>query len=408
MEYLSEAHSKLLLAKEWLVKVDNDRSTPYLFKFYSSTVDLNCLIVITDTKHVWSEVLSSRQLARRWRDCNPQDVTEDLSHNDEESWRLKSLEFVTTLHSLGGVANLTFEQVKSNYSDLAFELRNDTFRWRWETFSVGPTMSAEILSKHLIMPLISATHLAFFSGDPIGSLPEDEVEKSVDRVGRVGRRAVDTHVKNTLSRPLVATTLRRMGAIFNFVPDPPRIVAEVQTPDLRPPFPPPRPSAAPELLLHPAALSPSAPQNLTAKSPSKAEKSAPWAPSKSPQADGSVTEEEPDEEDYTLASRKGKEVMTDRRGANARSCSPVPSVPSRSATPNHLVPLISRKGPKRCYGEPSSPVLQPPQKKSKQVPALEPLSDDSSKDGQKACAGQAKSSTRRGVKQPIKRGGKRF
>ncbi len=101
-------------------------------------------------------------------------------------------------------------------------------------------MSADILSKHLIMPLISATHLAFFSADPVSSLSEADVEKvvshlvltparplngssssqSADRIGRVARRAVDTHVKNTLSKPLVATTLRRMGAVFNFVPDP--------------------------------------------------------------------------------------------------------------------------------------------------------------------------------------------
>lgn len=30
MEYLSETHSKLLLSKEWLVKVDNEKSVPYL------------------------------------------------------------------------------------------------------------------------------------------------------------------------------------------------------------------------------------------------------------------------------------------------------------------------------------------------------------------------------------------
>lgn len=133
--------------------------------------------------------------------------------------------------------------------DLAFELRNDTFRWRWETFSVGPTMSADILSKHLIMPLISAAHLAFFSADPVSSLSEADVEKvashlvlsptgplngsplsqSADRIGRVARRAVDTHVKNTLSKPLVATTLRRMGAVFNFVPDP-RMLPTFPTP----------------------------------------------------------------------------------------------------------------------------------------------------------------------------------
>ncbi|KAI5980605.1 hypothetical protein EDD15DRAFT_884774 [Pisolithus albus] len=70
MEDFSEEHSKLLLSKEWLVKVDAQTSKPYLFKFYSSSVDLTCCFVITDTKKTWAEVLNSNQFARRWRECN--------------------------------------------------------------------------------------------------------------------------------------------------------------------------------------------------------------------------------------------------------------------------------------------------------------------------------------------------
>lgn len=44
-------------------------------------------------------------------------------------------------------------------------------------------------------------------------------DQAVDKIGRTARRAVDTHIKNTLSKPRLATTLRRMTAIFNFVPD---------------------------------------------------------------------------------------------------------------------------------------------------------------------------------------------
>ena len=69
---------KLLLTKEWLVKTDNESSTPYLLvrlthtylsiranlvqrhtrcqqKFYASTVDLTCCVLITDTKSAWGE-----------------------------------------------------------------------------------------------------------------------------------------------------------------------------------------------------------------------------------------------------------------------------------------------------------------------------------------------------------------
>lgn len=43
--------------------------------------------------------------------------------------------------------------------------------------------------------------------------------QAVDKVGRTARRTVDTHIKNVLSKPHIATTIRRMTAMFNFLPD---------------------------------------------------------------------------------------------------------------------------------------------------------------------------------------------
>lgn len=43
--------------------------------------------------------------------------------------------------------------------------------------------------------------------------------QAVDKVGRTARRTVDTHIKNAISKPRVATTLRRMTAMFNFISD---------------------------------------------------------------------------------------------------------------------------------------------------------------------------------------------
>ncbi|KAF8071710.1 hypothetical protein FPV67DRAFT_1560501 [Lyophyllum atratum] len=179
-------HSKSLLSKEWLVKTDNQTSTPYLFKFYSNTVDLSCCVLLTDTKSVWTEVLTSKQFARRWRDCN----------------------------------RASASIVESNFADLAFELEYETFKWRWETCFLGHKASAEVISKHLIFPLISLNHLAFSSPEAVTALSDADVEKARDfRHGRTARRSVDTHIKNALSKPRIASTLRRMTAMFNFIPD---------------------------------------------------------------------------------------------------------------------------------------------------------------------------------------------
>ncbi|KAI0330207.1 hypothetical protein GY45DRAFT_1323923 [Cubamyces sp. BRFM 1775] len=401
MEYLSEDHANLLHAKEWLVKVDNDTSTPYLLKFYASTVDLKCFVAITDTRSVWAETLSSHQVARRWRDCNPSATEGQGMQEEEDSWREKCIEFLAALHSLGGIAELTFELVKSNYSDLAFELRNDTFRWRWETFAVGPKLSADLLSKQLIMPLISVTHLSFSSADSVGKLSAADLEKSADRIGRIARRTVGTHVKNTLSKPVVATTLRRMDAVFNFVPDPPRIVADAQAPDLRPPSPPAPPRAVLEPPLR-RAVSPPALKGFLTGDDEKAKAAVPQAAPKRTQDDDSVTEEEPDEDDFPPLLGKGKDVARDQRSTRAKSSSPALSVPSKRATPDEPEPPPSRKSPSSPTR--SSSPLPPPKKTKKAVSS----SDDDSEDERKKYTAQAKSTARRGVKQPIKRGGRRF
>jgi hypothetical protein len=61
--------------------------------------------------------------------------------------------------------------------DFAFELECDAFKWRWETCFLGHKTSAEIVSKHLIMPLISVNYLAFSSADPVSELSESDLEK---------------------------------------------------------------------------------------------------------------------------------------------------------------------------------------------------------------------------------------
>ncbi|THH06544.1 hypothetical protein EW146_g9583 [Bondarzewia mesenterica] len=240
MEYFSEEHSKLLLSKEWLVKVDNEKSVPYLMKFYASPADLSCSIMITDTKIVWAEVLSSKQVSRRWHNCNesPTSAYSIYDAEQEQEWTEKIIVLLSDAHTLGGINELSFGVVESRYSDFAFELHSDEVKWRWETFLLGPTVSAEILSKHLILPLISTVHLAFTSADSVGELSESNLEKAVDKVGRTARRTLDTHLRNAIGRPRVATTLRRISALFDFSASLPAVLSDVENPDLKAPSPP--------------------------------------------------------------------------------------------------------------------------------------------------------------------------
>lgn len=90
--------------------------------------------MFTDTKSVWTEgkfeamsnrvgrVLSSsleitsQQIARRWRLCNPQAPSPFSNLEDEDEWRSSVLELLTKAHTLGGINELSFEVVESHYS----------------------------------------------------------------------------------------------------------------------------------------------------------------------------------------------------------------------------------------------------------------------------------------------------
>ncbi|GBE87802.1 hypothetical protein SCP_1200270 [Sparassis crispa] len=406
MEYLSEDHYKLLLNKEWLVRIDSEKSIPYLLKFYSSTVDQCCCIMITDTKGVWGEVLSSKQFARRWRDCNPQSSSMFITTEEEDEWRTSTLELVSSAHTLGGILDLSFDIVDSRYADFAFELGSDAFKWRWETYNVGPKVSADLISKHLIMPLISVTHLAFSSADTISELSEVNLEKAVDKVGRTARRTVDTHVKNAISRPRVATTLRRMTAIFNFLPELPSISSSVERPNL---LSPPQRSRAPSKPPQDRLLgSPVVPAHGTRPSarfpPGSQSPSSQNLPPKQAADDDSATEQSDDD---VPPPQKEKGKAKDLKVQNHILPS---ALASRSGSPTRVSsksqPTPDKSGSQeQAPGDGSSP--EPVSKRVKRAPVVSSSDEDSEAERRRRVV-QIKGGVQRGAKQPLKRGGRRF
>ncbi|KAH9063874.1 hypothetical protein EDB87DRAFT_1673248 [Lactarius vividus] len=224
------SHSDHLLSKEWLVKIDNENSIPYLMKVYSSFADQACVFMITDTKSVWVEVLSKQRLSRRWSTCNPNSAPNKLSGPEEDSWLDRALQYLEDVHSLGAMGDLAFSVTESRFSDLAVDLRGGGFNWRWETFSIGPKQSADVLSKHLILPLLSTAYLAFVSPDTISEISGNDLEKAVDRIGRTARRSVDTHIRNVFTQPRICTSLRRVSALFAFSSNPHSAAGSERTP----------------------------------------------------------------------------------------------------------------------------------------------------------------------------------
>ncbi|KAI6108223.1 hypothetical protein F5141DRAFT_1121658 [Pisolithus sp. B1] len=405
MEYFTEEHSKLLLSKEWLVKVDAQTSKPYLFKFYSSSVDLTCCFVITDTKTTWAEVLNSKQFARRWRECNDRISSPLLDDDAEEAWRTRNLEILSRAHTLGTVSELSFELVESKTADLTFELGCDTFKWRWDTIFVGHKTSADILSQHLIMPLISVNHLAFSTPNAVGDLGEDDLEKAIDKIGRTARRTVDTHIKNALSKPRLAMTLRRMTAVFNFISDLPKITIANEVTPLQPREPTPKLSAQIEPSRSTGGYITSNTADTTGDLKSEAKSLRRQSPITADVDMGSATESESDSHRPTLSNRelRDKPPMATGQHSVTAAVSPVPSkapspVPSETQSRTATKPHLS--------SDTDSSPIRPVKKKLR----LSPASDEDSEEERKKLAAQIKSGATsiRGTRQPLRRGGRRF
>ena len=64
--------------------------------------------------------------------------------------------------------------------DLALEFDFENFKWRWDTYLLGPKTSAELISKHLIFPFISLTHISFNSADSVSELDGADLEKVIN------------------------------------------------------------------------------------------------------------------------------------------------------------------------------------------------------------------------------------
>ena len=64
-------------------------------------------------------VLSNKQFARRWRGCNNRTDSPPLDEDEEEAWRTRSLELLSSAHTLGGMLDLSFEVVESNLGVLS-------------------------------------------------------------------------------------------------------------------------------------------------------------------------------------------------------------------------------------------------------------------------------------------------
>jgi len=216
-------------------------------------------------------------------------------------------------------------------------------------------------------------------------------------MGRTAKRSADIHLRNAMSRPRVATTIRRVTSVLNSISDIPAINFTAEKPDLHLPIS----QRAPEL---PESSRPVSPALFPPKDVETIQRSAspPIDPPDQKVIVDSATESEEDVRPHPRASPlgKGKAAIASRSpsaGPSAKSLEPQSIRPSRNASP--LLPKQSKETPSDSDSSPVRPV----KKKLKQIPSSD---DDSEAERRKRARGGAPA--KRGTRQPLKRGGKRF
>jgi len=202
-----------------------------------------------------------------------------------------------------------------------------------------------------------------------------------------------------MSKPRVATAIRRVTSVLNSIPDIPAISFTAEKPDLQLPISqraPERPE--PSRPVSPA-LSPPKGVEAIKRAPSP-----PIDPPEQKMTADSATESDEDAQPHPRESPPGKS----KAAIVSRSPSAGPSAKSLESQSIHLSrkasPLLAE--PKQRKGTPSdsdSSPVRPVKKKLKQIPSSD---DDSEAERRNQARGGAPA--KRGTRQPLKRGGKRF
>ncbi|EJU00556.1 hypothetical protein DACRYDRAFT_108625 [Dacryopinax primogenitus] len=227
MEF-GENHEEALLHSTWQAIVDDESSTPYLFKFSCLNDDKFCCLLLTDTKRVWVEAMAWRHILRRAKRLHiiEEDVQECLPEH--------ILHPLITLHSLSSADSLTPTFPPTTQADLLLRLSGDAFTWEWELEALPRAKGAELLSGQFIMPLLN------WSGYVLDNYMEGitsehqirQLERDLDASGRTAKRHLHKMVRSVVRQPLFTTSLRRLtesgsgsstkSAIFRSPEDEPR------------------------------------------------------------------------------------------------------------------------------------------------------------------------------------------
>ncbi|KAJ1299438.1 hypothetical protein OPQ81_002686 [Rhizoctonia solani] len=228
MPEFSQALANQLIGVPWSLKV---LSTPipeaqeacYFFKYLSDDSANLCCFLITDTVHVWAEVLDSKHTSHRARHVHSTRTSSKskrgfaLPYHDadeEADWRCGVVKTLGQVHqgAMDGIVEVELRE--SELSDMSVYI-SDTirdFHWRWDVMSVRK-LAASILSTQLFMPLVTIATVTSTLGTSIEDASEETLRTSAERKASTAKAMPVHHMRGFFSRPAIQTLLKCIAQV---------------------------------------------------------------------------------------------------------------------------------------------------------------------------------------------------
>ncbi|KIM31886.1 hypothetical protein M408DRAFT_327283 [Serendipita vermifera MAFF 305830] len=213
----TEKHADDLLRCEWLPKLHD--GVAYLGKFLVYPDDRSAVFLITDTKNVWSEVVKYQRLIERYSSLNQGNSRGNGTQKSGNGSLSLELAEIGEIHQLRHFVDAEIAISPGSQTDLSVSIEYQNKRWNWQLDSVGHRFSSSILSKHLIIPLIVTNGFAFTTSSetPLADQKAVDLQKELDHVSKIAKRNPLLNAVQALKRPKLATSLSRVTAMINGV-----------------------------------------------------------------------------------------------------------------------------------------------------------------------------------------------
>ncbi|KAH7105445.1 hypothetical protein BKA62DRAFT_812954 [Auriculariales sp. MPI-PUGE-AT-0066] len=202
--------------------------TNYMIKFAISHELKLCCVMITDTKSVFGEVLPFNSLARRWASANPTLHIPLNSQGLPDDTTIKYIvEVLSIMHTIKHMSSGTLKVSEDYNSDLAIDLATNDYSWRWNALAVGLRTSADLISTHLITPLLTFSWASLDLKESMKQVGADALEKHLRPRSIQHRKTPQTLPQAAFRKPKLTTALCLIHATFLSRSDLPSIVEDV-------------------------------------------------------------------------------------------------------------------------------------------------------------------------------------